>query len=549
MERRVWAKMTPLVTGGDDFRPVSIAFAPDGSLYVTDWVDKSYPVHGKGRIWHISAIAATKPNRPTDDGEAIHSPHRELREQAARRLAGDPSQGRALLRQLALHDGDARTRATAISALADVADVETDFPAIALSDPSLAVRALAVRSMPATKLEPMIAKLIDSNQPPAVRAEGLRRDTDPSTRDAALAALDEPDPFLRQAARQALGQMPSAIITIDPAKLPTPHQRLGLMLAPCAVDEPAGRKLLPGLLNDPDPAIRFAAIEWIGEERIKALRPRIAEILNGEANTRELFESCVAALELIDGTQRPDEFHGEQYVVHVLTDAHTSNVMRRLALRMIRPDHPALTIDRLKSFLASPDEPLRTEAIRSLRDSPRPARIDLLAAVAGDKQNPSSLRAEAIVGLANADSQRDLLMSLAMGGEPTVRQEALRSLRGASLTESQRSRLAVLGHQDRTTADLVSLVLRPPAVANPPRHDVDAWLKTLEGPSDPAAGERIFFHPRAAGCFRCHQIHGRGGHVGPDLSSDARLLGAESWSNRSSIRAKRSRRGSPLGCW
>ena len=91
--------MTPLVTGGDDFRPVSIAFAPDGSLYVTDWVDKSYPVHGKGRIWHISAIAATKPNRPTDDGEAIHSPHRELREQAARRLAGDPSQGRALLRQ------------------------------------------------------------------------------------------------------------------------------------------------------------------------------------------------------------------------------------------------------------------------------------------------------------------------------------------------------------------------------------------------------------------------------------------------------------------
>ena len=140
--------------------------------------------------------------------------------------------------------------------------------------------------MPATKLEPMIAKLIDSNQPPAVRAEGLRRDTDPSTRDAALAALDEPDPFLRQAARQALGQMPSAIITIDPAKLPTPHERLGLMLALRAVDEPAGRKLLPGLLNDPDPAIRFAAIEWIGEERIKALRPRIAEILNGEANTR-----------------------------------------------------------------------------------------------------------------------------------------------------------------------------------------------------------------------------------------------------------------------
>jgi putative membrane-bound dehydrogenase-like protein len=521
----VWAKMTPLVTGGDDFRPVSIAVAPDGSLYVTDWVDKSYAVHGKGRIWHISAVAATKPNRPTDDREAVRSPDRDLREQAARRLAGDSSKGRARLRHLALHDGDARTRATAISALADVKDVETDFPAIALGDPSLTVRALAVRSMPATKLDPMIAKLIASDQPPAVRAEALRRDANPSTRDAALAALDDSDPFLRQAARQALGQMPSAIITIDPAKLPTAQQRLGLMLALRAVAEPAGRKLLPGLLSDPDPAIRFAAIEWAGEERIKELRPRIAEILNGEANTRELFESCVAALELIDGTQRPDEFHGEQYVVHALTDDHTSNAMRRLALRMIRPDHPALTIDRLKTFLASPDEPLRIEAIRSLRESPRPARIDLLASVAADRHNSSSLRAEAILGLAGTDPQRDLLMALATGDEPTVRQEALRSLRGTASTESQRSRLTALGRQDRTTADLVALVLRPPVASNPPRHDVDAWLKTLEGPSDPAAGERVFFHPRAAGCYRCHQIHGRGGHVGPDLSSDARLLG------------------------
>ena len=33
--------------------PVAIATAPDGSLYLSDWVDKSYPVHGKGRIWRI----------------------------------------------------------------------------------------------------------------------------------------------------------------------------------------------------------------------------------------------------------------------------------------------------------------------------------------------------------------------------------------------------------------------------------------------------------------------------------------------------------------
>lgn len=37
------------------FCPVTLAAAPDGSLYLTDWADRtSYPVHGKGRIWRLS---------------------------------------------------------------------------------------------------------------------------------------------------------------------------------------------------------------------------------------------------------------------------------------------------------------------------------------------------------------------------------------------------------------------------------------------------------------------------------------------------------------
>jgi putative heme-binding domain-containing protein len=117
------------------------------------------------------------------------------------------------------------------------------------------------------------------------------------------------------------------------------------------------------------------------------------------------------------------------------------------------------------------------------------------------------------------------LLSLATGENPTIQQEALRSLRGAPLSESQRGQLDPLDKRDQATADLVSFVLKAPTPSNPPRHDVDIWLKALDGPGDAAAGERIFFHPKAAGCFRCHQIHGRGGHVGPDLSSAARLLG------------------------
>ncbi len=42
------------VQGDTFFRPTGCAVAPDGSLYFADWVDVSYPVHGRGRIWRLS---------------------------------------------------------------------------------------------------------------------------------------------------------------------------------------------------------------------------------------------------------------------------------------------------------------------------------------------------------------------------------------------------------------------------------------------------------------------------------------------------------------
>lgn len=44
-----------MVRGSESFYPVGIAITPDGSLVVSDWADKSYPLHGKGRIWRLRA--------------------------------------------------------------------------------------------------------------------------------------------------------------------------------------------------------------------------------------------------------------------------------------------------------------------------------------------------------------------------------------------------------------------------------------------------------------------------------------------------------------
>ncbi len=73
------ARREIVVQGDDDFRPVAFAESPDGTLYVTDWVDPSYPVHGKGRIWRISCLDSG----PAETMPPLSEPERQARRAAA----------------------------------------------------------------------------------------------------------------------------------------------------------------------------------------------------------------------------------------------------------------------------------------------------------------------------------------------------------------------------------------------------------------------------------------------------------------------------------
>ncbi len=72
-----------IVQGNTDFRPVGLAPAPDGSLYISDWVDRSYPVHGKGRIWRLS-------RRDTSDDPPSPFPAENNAEKRAKQLQSQP---------------------------------------------------------------------------------------------------------------------------------------------------------------------------------------------------------------------------------------------------------------------------------------------------------------------------------------------------------------------------------------------------------------------------------------------------------------------------
>jgi putative membrane-bound dehydrogenase-like protein len=436
------ATMKPVVVGGADFRPVGIAVAPDGSLYISDWVDESYTLHGKGRIWRLRA----KP------------------------------EGRLLVE----------------------------------------VAPGPARKVQATRPE----------DPDLLRAAALRRTADPSAKDFLLKGLDSNDPFVQQAARRGLERSlkPAQLADLAGSQDLSPARRLGLLLILRDEDAPEGRVLLPRFLDDPDPTIRFAAIQWIGEHRLESYRPRLLEGLGSPSATRDLFQATLAALERLDGRRRDvrDELAGEDYIAALLKNPRTPQAILRRGLPMLRPDHPALTLNLLERLIASPDETTRIEAVRSLARGHHERRFAVLARIASDTSAPDAVRAEAIAGLADdADRQREGLLALASNGPPALRHEALRSLRGASISSDDLASLRRANRDDPAAWDLIDRLApgNPAKGRTPETPSVEDWLARLKGPADPSAGARVFFHSKGPGCYRCHQVDGRGGQAGPDLTT------------------------------
>ncbi len=521
------ATAEPIVTGGENFRPVGIAVAPDGSIYLTDWVDKSYALHGKGRVWHLRARETPSARVP----KKLSHPDRPTRESSARQLAEKmvmPERRidsiREILRLGLNFFPDPRARAALLDAVVSKAVPGDDEAySVMMDDPSPDLRAMAVRLGPARRVENDLIATRDAS--PLVRAEALRRLGRPESEPVLLKVLGDPDPFTRQAAREGLKRAlaPEAIVGL--LKSEVAAQRLGAILALRELGGPAD-DVIPRALADPDLSVRFVAIRWIGEERLEKYRPALREGIATGAVTRQLFESYLAALERLDGVARDpsNEAPGENYVSALLTDPKTPPAVLRRALRVLRPDHPSLTFDRLSAFLKASDPDLRLEAVRTLGEGALPGRFDLLARLAEAPSEPVALRAEALVGLsAEADPRRGLLVALAAGPEPSLRHEALRDLRGLTLNDNERARIAQSGDAE---ASALLDVARPGAPL-PDTEPLSTWLETLDGPGDVDSGERVFFSAKGPGCYRCHQIDGRGGRVGPDLSTTASTLSRE----------------------
>lgn len=568
------AEMKPVVRGSENFRPVGLALAPDGSLFFSDWVDKSYNVHGKGRVWRLSAKNPPKPNRPADTIEALSSPHGPWREAAARKLSREQAiqvaseskserarslAGRAFASQSGpLHGAAERARRRNIEGWQSVFNDES--------------RALETTARICPQQFARVARLLEDRErrflpglPKAAKQairdawDQWRRECElglPTTETEWLAAsystlhslslanelhrgIVAADPFMGSKllrvteARVFDGSVDKATAAIRQELTAQSWLEAQLLAIAASRSQLDLRQIVPDLLASPDESIQFIGVMWIGEKRLTEYRELLEGRLLSSGNSRRLFEATLAALEMLDGKKSSDpskELGGDVYVLQLLKSEKTSPEVRRFALRMLKPEHEQLTVDLLTKLIHDGDEGVRLEAIRTLRARPDSERWQELREIAADEEAPVQQRCEAILGLSPGNrADRALLMKLAESASAAVSDEALRSLRGFDLTPGEKNRLKTLAEKlEGPHRELAQRVIdRNPPKNLPKPGDVTAWQKLAEGDGDEQAGERIFYHARVGGCFRCHEYEGRGYTVGPDLSPTGKALTRE----------------------
>jgi putative membrane-bound dehydrogenase-like protein len=352
------------IQGDQEFRPVDMAIAPDGSLFFTDWVDRSYPVHGRGRIWRLR-VKEGKPRTGTDGFAPLSAG-----EQRARLLAGLDEQGRpetapavAFLRA-GLHDTDPFVRQGAVAGM--VATGAAALPAFADCDePRERESALLVRRW--------LDDMSRHGRAPEDRPCGA---VVPGGREALLAeALADNDDGVRLL----------AIRWIADEKIAALRPALQRLLA----DHTTSPRIMPSLLS---------ALDWLDQGKVdrEASQRRLQAIWQDPDRPAAVR---LAALRMLP--QAPAEADLGALVA--------------LALARSQPplDEPAL-------------EGLAREAVRLLTTSPAAEARGAVARIAADASLPGSRRADALVGLAHLPDAASRLGAAVSDPEPIVAATARR---------------------------------------------------------------------------------------------------------------------------
>ncbi|HET6426177.1 MAG TPA: hypothetical protein VFG20_20975 [Planctomycetaceae bacterium] len=296
-------------------------------------------------------------------------------------------------------------------------------------------------------------------------------------------------------------------------------------------------------LGDTSSDIRFAAVQWVGEEKLASQRGRVESILADTNVSPKLLMACLATLSLLDGVP-PSEFEKTPPVMQlmkIVADGQRPAALRATALQMVPASTAELSTKLLLEFAKSDDAGLKTQAVRTLQQSGRAEGIPLLLEIAADENAETSLRLDAIAGLcatphdqplpANIeqfllDAIHNRLRFRAASEQAQCRLEAIRALRGRG-TPGSKTGEALRAVRETASGNRELVEALDLAIDGKSSSPSDSQLSTLNSQPTPDSGRRVFYHHQGPLCFKCHTVNGRGGNVGPDLSVIARTMNRE----------------------
>ena len=516
------AERLPFVQGGNNFRPAGLCVAPDGSLYVTDWVLPNYNLHGKGAIWHIRWKDAPKPARPTESKEALFSLHRPLREAAARKLTGIKNGPYVLTKQLG--GGDARIMASAFTALLDVNDphLRSDvLSGFAESKVNIGIREMAVRALVNSRSD--VKRYVSQKFAPSIRAEAMPYSEEI---DLMVEAMAGDDPFLRHAAIMGMAKAKIAgdIFGGNAIKNVSVRQSAFLTLSRMpALKNPEAGRWIDLFLRDPDETVRFLAVKWIADEKLADYRKDIEKALADPKLSVRMYTAYATALARLDGRDVNEKSLADYFAKRLADDA-TPPALRAMLLRQVPATHPKLTIDLLAKFVNSDDAALKFEAVRALVEHPSSKRHGPLLDVFRNPKLGTNLQAFALLGLTDRKPEELVpeILPLATNPKSPLQADAERALIGVELKPGQ-------PFTRRRKKDA-----RPPRTSTPGSSGSKARPMSRPEP-------RVFFHPKLGGCYKCHRVDGRGPMSGRTSATSAAPT-ADTFSNRFCSRRTTSRR-------
>lgn len=343
------------------------------------------------------------------------------------------------------------------------------------------------------------------------------------------------DPFVASAALSSLRPLAENWEPAEFTKWPATDRVQAVQALRLAKVNP--KPWIDALLRDDNPGVQFETLRWLADEDLRDFLPTVESLLTESNLSYEVFEAAIAAQTALSGTPEIG-LRNPELLLAKINDESSSPEIRAYALRLlpVRSTTPAkdktspnaslpkgLTVDRLQQLMTLQAPDVSLEVVRIYGVNPA-AFSSQLAEIAADDSAATALRSEAVLGLAAiAESHLPLLLTLTQSKEESLREEALRALRGVDLTASEKLTLQSVGDTYPESATLVTAVLDPTSLTEGrhPLEETKAWSKRLaaiESPVDIAAGERIFHHPKIAQCANCHRANGRGNVGGPNLS-------------------------------